>query len=451
MGFQEDETGQTGGNTLAPKRVDFGYNALGQFTSIARYKDTDGGTANEVATSSFTYDTLSRLTGLAYTKGGTNLFTPYGWSYDSLSSPGFGGARTSIATDPRVAATAAMPAMPGLGRVTQMTGQDGTSDYGYDKSSQLTSAVHSFQTDETYTYDAGGNRTMTGYQTGTDNRLLNDGTYSYEYDQEGNRTKRTKLLHNGESSRPSPTTTQSTWRANATSNGRCFAALDTSTNESTEYQWDYHNRLVKVTEKDSMGQTTKVVEYTYDVFNRRIAKEVDTTSPFDMADAAIERYVYDDIHNGVASLDGGNVVLDFTDPDGAGAQPMTLAKRYLYGEMIDQILAQEDVTKNLTATDRVLWPLVDNLGTVRDLAKQDGTIGKLRWGQILFPVYRQVRTGCDRVLSRPLHIEFPGAIYHVITRIAATRAGCSRAAEGKTAESPCGVPSRLCLKTENRI
>jgi len=144
-----------------------------------------------------------------------------------------------------------------------MTSQDGTSDYGYDKSSQLTSAVHSFQTNESYTYD---------------------------------------------------------------------------------------------------------------LFNRRIAKEVDTTSPFDMADAAIERYVYDDIHNGLVSLDGGNVVLDFADPDGTGAQPMALAKRYLYGEMVDQILAQEDVTKNLSATDRVLWPLVDNLGTVRDLTKQDGTI-----------------------------------------------------------------------------
>jgi len=197
------QTGQTGGNTVAEKRVDFGYNALGEFTSIARYKDTDGGMVNEVATSTFTYDTLGRLTGLAYAKGGTNLFTPYAWTYDSLSSPGFGGAQTSVAADPRVAATAAMPAMPSLGSVTQMTGQDGTSDYGYDNSSQLTSAVHSFQMDESYSYDANGNRTMMGYQTGTDNRLLNDGTYSYQYDKEGNRTKRTK----------------------------------TSTNESTEYQW----------------------------------------------------------------------------------------------------------------------------------------------------------------------------------------------------------------------
>ena len=103
---------------------------------------------------------------------------------------------------------------------------------------------------------------MTGYQTGTDNRLTSDSTYTYEYDKEGNRTTRT----------------------------------NTTTYAVTEYTWDYHNRLTQVTEKDMMGTTTKVVEYTYDVLDRRIAKEVDTTSPFDMADAAIERYVYDDIH-----------------------------------------------------------------------------------------------------------------------------------------------------------
>jgi len=98
----------------------------------------------------------------------------------------------------------------------------------------------------------------------------------------------------------------------------------------TEYEWDLRNRLTKVTEKDASGNVTKVVEYTYDVFNRRIAKEVDTTSPFDMQEAAIKRYVYDDIHNGMASLDGGNVVLDFVDSDGPGGSgAMTLSKRYL--------------------------------------------------------------------------------------------------------------------------
>jgi RHS repeat-associated protein len=93
-----------------------------------------------------------------------------------------------------------------------------------------------------------------------------------------------------------------------------------------------------------------------------------------MANAVIERYVLDDVHNGLSSADGGNVVLDFVDPDGSGAQAMSLTKRYLYGEAVDQILAQEDLSKTLGDAARNLWPLVDHLSTVRDLAKQDGTI-----------------------------------------------------------------------------
>ena len=37
-----------------------------------------------------------------------------------------------------------------------------------------------------------------------------------------------------------------------------------------------------------------------------------------MQDAAIERYVLDDINNGAASLDGGNVMLDFVENDSPG-------------------------------------------------------------------------------------------------------------------------------------
>ena len=148
----------------------------------------------------------------------------------------------------------------------------------------------------------------------------------------------------------------------------------TATGEVTEYTWDYHNRLTKVTEKNSQGTVTQVVEYIYDVFNRRIGRKIDTSAPFDMANAVIERYVLDDIHNGLASADGGNVVLDFVDPDGSGAQAIAMSKRYLYGEAVDQLFAQEDLSKTLGDAARNLWPLVDHLGTVRDLAKQDGTI-----------------------------------------------------------------------------
>jgi YD repeat-containing protein len=52
-----EQTQQSGGNSVHEKRVDFTYNAAGLFTQIARFKDTDGGSANEVASGTFSYDT----------------------------------------------------------------------------------------------------------------------------------------------------------------------------------------------------------------------------------------------------------------------------------------------------------------------------------------------------------------------------------------------------------
>jgi RHS repeat-associated protein len=61
-------------------------------------------------------------------------------------------------------------------------------------------------------YDKNGNRTNPGYHTGPGNRLLNDGTYGYEYDPEGNLAKK----------------------------------IDVATGDSVEYTWDHRNRLVGV-------------------------------------------------------------------------------------------------------------------------------------------------------------------------------------------------------------
>ena len=55
---------QYGGNTVASKRVDFAYNALGQFTDLDRYASRD--TSEFVANTSFTYDLANRLTSLQH-------------------------------------------------------------------------------------------------------------------------------------------------------------------------------------------------------------------------------------------------------------------------------------------------------------------------------------------------------------------------------------------------
>ncbi len=51
-----------------------------------------------------------------------------------------------------------------------------------------------------------------------------------------------------------------------------------------------------------------------------------------------------------------------------------LTNRYLHGPAVDQILADEQVD-SLAAPGEVLWPLTDNLGTVRDLAVYDDATG----------------------------------------------------------------------------
>ena len=94
----------------------------------------------------------------------------------------------------------------------------------------MTGATYSYQTNESYSYDANGNRINTGYSTTTNNRLVSDGVYNYTYDNEGNRTRRTRI----------------------------------SDGSVTEYTWDRRNRLTNVTERATVGGVaTKSTAYVY--------------------------------------------------------------------------------------------------------------------------------------------------------------------------------------------
>jgi YD repeat-containing protein len=231
------------GNGVVDKRVDMNYDRASKLTGITRYRDLAG--SQLVASSNYIYDKAGRLTNLNHNQGAASIAN-YSWTYD------------------------------GANRITSYTSPDGTSNYTYDNRDQLLNANHTYQGNENYSYDANGNRTNTGYVTGANNRLLSDGTYTYEYDGEGNLTKRI------------------------------------SANEITEYTWDYRNRLTQVVVKNSAGQIIKSVEYTYDVFDRRLAKSVDPDG-IGAQPIVIERFVYD----------GDHIVLVF---DGAG----NLTHRYLH-------------------------------------------------------------------------------------------------------------------------
>jgi len=177
--------------------------------------------------------------------------------------------------------------------------------------------------------DANGNRVASslhsdGYETGVGNRLLSDGTYNYEYDDEGNLISQTEI----------------------------------ATGAVREFEWDYRNRLVAVIDKNQANSETQRVEYTYDAFNRRITKAVDT-NPQDAVAAVVTHFVYNQ----------DDVILEFVDNDGtAGTNEPVLNLRYLHGPAVDQVLAQEE------ADSSILWHLADNLGTIRDLVDNSGAV-----------------------------------------------------------------------------
>ncbi len=153
-----EQHGLPGGHQVAEKRVDLSYNARGQFTEIVRYRALSGTPDQEVATSVYTYDAAHRLVGLAHSRGSQPLFAPYSWTFDPLD------------------------------RTTAVQHSDGVSLYTYDQTDQLVGADHSYQTDEAHQYDANGNRIGGNYVVGANNQLLEDGTYRYEYDAEGDRS-----------------------------------------------------------------------------------------------------------------------------------------------------------------------------------------------------------------------------------------------------------------------
>src|SRR5258708_20879163 len=215
---------QTGGNSVAAKRVNFAYNTDGQYTSISRYADTTG--TNLVATSTYGYNRVGSITSLSYDKGGTN-FASYTWSYDNDQ------------------------------RLTSDSLPDGTDSFTYDAASQITAATHSYQTNESYSYDSNGNRTNTGYSTGTNNQLSSDGTYNYTYDNSGNLTRKTAISGGAY--------TTYTWDYhNRLTDVQNYTSTGTLT-QHVHYVYDVYDRLIgKQLDPTGGGTYTSAQRFVYD-------------------------------------------------------------------------------------------------------------------------------------------------------------------------------------------
>ena len=140
----------------------------------------------------------------------------------------------------------------GVGNRTSLTDRRGSQAFGYDPLDRLTSASHPLLgTPQAFAYDPVGNRTTGGSVVNTGNQLTADANRSYQYDENGNMTRKTLL----------------------------------ATGNFTQYTYDAENRLIKV-EDFAAGNATpaSTSTYRYDGLGRRIEK---------VANGQTKRYIYD--------------------------------------------------------------------------------------------------------------------------------------------------------------
>jgi RHS repeat-associated protein len=267
-------TREFGGPGQTPLRMDPAYDNANRLTGLTRYSNLAGNAL--VGTTSYSYDAASRVTSIVNKDSTPATVSYYNYQYDNAN------------------------------RVTVQSGTGATGTYSYDAASQVLGDGNT-----AYSFDANGNRTMAGYQTGTDNQTTNDGTFTYTYDAVGNLTQKSKGSG------------QETWM----------------------YTYDNENHLT-VVRKTSNGSTNQLlVTYAYDVYGQRIQEDKWTSG----GSTVTTRFVWSGTQV-VMDLNGSNVVQE----------------RYLWGDMQDQLFARID--GNGTAH----WYLTDRLGSVRDMVNASG-------------------------------------------------------------------------------
>jgi RHS repeat-associated protein len=239
------------------------YDVLNRLTSLT----------NPAGATTFGYDALSHRTSMMLPNGTSTTYT-----YDSASQvTQILHQIVSSATQINQAGYAYNP----VGNRTSLTDRRGAQAFGYDQLDRLTSASHPLlATPQAFAYDAVGNRTTGGSVVNAGNQLTADANFAYQYDDNGNLTRKTFL----------------------------------ATGNFTQYTYDAENRLTKA-EDFAAGNPTAFATstYRYDGLGRRIEK---------VANGQTKRYIYD----------GEDILLEY---DGANV----LQARYTHGPGIDEPIA----------------------------------------------------------------------------------------------------------------
>ena len=342
------------GNAINDILAEFDYNAVGALTNVNRYEWDDNDDLYElIAKSNIQYNARNQITSINHQDSNNNNIVSHGYLYNAD------------------------------GNISQYTNSlDGSVLYDYDFLGQLIGADYSNLNipDESYQYDLNGNRELVTnangdlvvYSTGLNNELNSDGNYSYTYDAEGNRISKT----------------------------------NSTGTERELYEWDYRNRLSKVTKQtyDSVSETwedVQIVEYAYDYNNVLIRKVLDA--------------------NGDGTADSKTLFLpenyqtaiQLDDADLSDSTYETVSHRYLWtpGQQ-DKLLA--DVTPTET-----LWTLTDHLGTIRDIVKNTPS-GLIVPAHIIYDAYGNVLSckdpnGTD--VSNPVIFGFTGKYFDADTQL----------------------------------
>ena len=168
-----------------------------------------------------------------------------------------------------------------VGNRTSLTDRRRAQAFGYDTLDRLTSASHPLlATPQAFAYDPVGNRTTGGSVVNAGNQLTADANHAYQYDDNGNLTRKTLL----------------------------------ATGNYSQYTYDAENRLIKVEDFVAGNPTPAFTStYRYDGLGRRIEK---------VANGQTKRYIYD----------SEDILLEY---DGANV----LQTRYTHGQGIDEPIA----------------------------------------------------------------------------------------------------------------
>jgi len=244
----------------------------------------------------FSYDALSR----------TQMTRPNGlqsvYAYDNLSR-----LLSVLHQSGSTTLDGASYAVDNAGNRTSRTPQpSGTaSNYGYDALYELTSVTQSSTTTESYTYDPVGNRLsslgVSPYSYNASNQLTSTPNTTYTYDSNGN------------------------------------SATKVDSTGTTQYFWDFENRLKSVTLPGSGG----TVSFKYDPFGRRIYKS---------SSAGTSVYAYD-----------GDNLIEETNSSGA------VVARYEDTQNIDEPLA-------MLRSGATSYFHADGLGSITSLSSSAGSI-----------------------------------------------------------------------------